>query len=424
MSELAGGLGGASSTQLATALAQRASKTPDSLAAGRQWGHLGDSITNGSSAAAGRRFIDVLPWMIGTQSMAPGPVLNPVAGALYNINAGVPGDRTDQMLARTDALIAQGISGMTLLGGANDAAQGVSPATFIANVAAIAAKCRAASIPLVVGTVPPRGSGAAAAIKQLVAAYNAALRVWAPSAGVPLARVHSALVDISSGDMLAAYNSGDDTHPNTAGHRLVAAAFATACATVIPPRPPLVTAKSAASLVANPLFVAGASSWFEQPGGTGTAPTYSTIADATGRLPVGAQWREMDFDATAAGGQRILATGIASSAAWAPGDKVLFAASLDIVDVAGFYAASTSDPFTASVVPRLVDQSGVTMPLQITLPPLGQVPGELATVVQIPAATTAMNVWFVATLPTGVHAKLRVSAVDVINLSALGISGY
>jgi lysophospholipase L1-like esterase len=397
---------------------------PALLSGGRTWGFLGDSITHGSNAAAGRRYVDYIPWLVGTQSISPTTPNTALTGVTYSSEAGVPGERTDQMLARVDALIATGITGMTLLGGTNDASQGVSTATFMGNVTAIAAKCRNAGIPLVVGTVPPRGAAAATAIHTSIIGYNMALRQWAPKAGVYLAGVHGALVDVSSGAMLATYDSGDNTHPTTAGHRKIAEAFAAAIKRAILPQTMIVSAKSAVSLVSNPMFQTDSSGWYEQPGGTGTAPVYSLVADTTGRLPAGAQWYQMDFDGTASGGTRMLATQLAATG-WAVGDNLLIAASVDLTDVSGYAAAANADPATAQFKLALYDQNGAALPnAQSGPPPLGTAPGEMAFVFQVPSGVTGLFLYVPVTLPTGAHLKFRISAVDIRNLTALGVTGY
>ena len=251
-------------------------------AAGRKWGFLGDSITDGSSAAAGRRYITVLPALVGTAFMAPAPPLTPVAGAVYSVEAGVAGERSDQILARVDSVIAEGVHGLTLMAGTNDAEQSIPVATYMANMEAIAVKARAAGIPLVVGLVPPKDTNV-----DLVTAYNLALREWAARSGIRLADTHAPLVDKTDGTLAAAYDSGDGIHPNTEGHRLIAKAFATACADAVVTRGQIVTAKTPLSLVRNALFQTDLTTWAEQPGGTGTAPTYNRVADTTGKLPDG-----------------------------------------------------------------------------------------------------------------------------------------
>ncbi|MDL5159386.1 SGNH/GDSL hydrolase family protein [Actinomycetospora termitidis] len=396
-------------------------KSTASLLGGRAWGFLGDSITNGSSAAVGRSFTAYLPHLVGTAYVAPLTPASPAAGVAYSINGGVAGQRSDQMLARIDALLGSDVKGMTLLAGTNDAQQGVSTATFMSNVAAIAARCRRAGVPLVVGTVPPRGAAASSAIHQAVVAYNLALRAWAPGAGVQLAEVNAALVDPTSGAMLAAYDSGDNTHPNTAGHRVIAEAFAAAVRRVMTPQSPLVVAKTSVSLVTNPLFPGNRTSWFEQPGGTGTAPTYSTVPDVTGRLPAGGQWAEMYFDGTTSGGTRTFATSLGSG--WSVGDLLLMAASIDVIDVTGYAAAALTDPQTASFKLQIVN-NGTPLAAQVPIPPLDEAPGDIGLVVAVPSGATGLSLWFTCIVPTGVAARFRIGAADVLNLTALGVGGF
>ncbi len=389
------------------------------LLGGRPWLFLGDSITNGSGAAAGRRFVDYIPYLVGTVNVAPIGPATPAAGASYSVASGNPGETSAQMLARANVALALKPAGMTLLAGSNDAGTGVTVTQFIANVAAIAAKCRRAGIPLVVGTCVPRGIGQAVGVRNLLAGYNIALRAWAPGAGVRLAEVSAALCDITTGALTAALDSGDGVHPTTAGHRLIAQAFAAAIKSATLPNPGLIHSKTSNSLLTNPTFKVDASGWFEQPGGSGTAPVYSLVADATGRLAVGAQWREMDFDGTASGGNRILAAGV--NAGWAVGDVLLLAGSIDLIDSAGFATAANADPSTAGFKLLLVDQGGVPLPNMSFAPPYGGALGEQASSVVVPVGTTAISLWFSCTVPTGVHAKFRLSCVDVKDLTTLGI---
>lgn len=130
----------------------------------------------------------------------------------------------------------------------------------------------------------------------------------------------------------------------------------------------------------------------------------------------------MDFDATASGGARTYATALGSS--WSVGDVLLVCAQLDVVDVSGFAAAANANPATAGFGFKLVNQSGVALPKQSIMPTLGQAPGEIATVVEVPSGTTAINAWLTCTLPTGTRARFRISAADVRNLTTLAVTGF
>ncbi|KQO63757.1 hypothetical protein [Curtobacterium sp. Leaf261] len=159
-----------------------------------------------------------------------------------------------------------------------------------------------------------------------------------------------------------------------------------------------------------------ASGYYEQPGGTGTAPTYS-VQPADGQLTAG-QWSEMDFNATA-GGSRTFATAPASTGLTA-GDVVLLCATVEIIDVAGGYLAAAAAG-TAGCSLLLLNQNAVQIrnAALSTLPTL--TPGVIALLVTIPSGTTSLIEFFTCTLPTGQHAKFRIGAWDVLNLTKLGL---
>lgn len=404
---------------------------PALLAAGRKWAFMGDSFTVGTGAAAGRRYVSIMPSLVGTANMAPASPLTPAAGAVYSYDGGVAGERSDQILARVPTAIAAGVKGMTLLAGVNDAEQSVSAATFMTNVRAIAALCRAAGVPLVVGLVPPRASAVSAAKRTLIAVYNLALREWAPRAGVYLADTHTPLAVATDDTLSATYDSGDGIHVNTAGHRLIATAFATAAARAVVPSSGIVLAKTPLSLGRNPLFQADSAgpglptNWAEQPGGTGTAPTYTRVVDTTGKLPAGAQWEQIEVNNTSgASGQRHHTTSLNAAATWAVGDKLLIAYRMEIEDVAGFTAAADANPATAQVLVRIINGStGTAIDSGAGQPVLSASPGPAAIVFEVPSGVTSLVLWVTVVTANGVHVKVRISAIDVINLTTAGLVG-
>jgi hypothetical protein len=48
----------------------------------------------------------------------------------------------------------------------------------------------------------------------------------------------------------------------------------------------------------------------------------------------------------------------------------------------------------------------------------------MAFVFQVPSGVTGLFLYVPVTLPTGAHLKFRISAVDIRNLTALGVTGY
>lgn len=85
-------------------------------------------------------------------------------------NAGVPGDRTDQVLARVEPeVIVRGPRWATVLAGTNDIGQHVDAMTIIANLTAIYDELTAAGVGLIAITVPPMSTADPAQIESLQA---------------------------------------------------------------------------------------------------------------------------------------------------------------------------------------------------------------------------------------------------------------
>lgn len=403
----------------------KAPASPVRFAPGLLWGFLGDSITNGSTAGN-------FSYSYSSQAvlMVGGMVARP-----DSIEAGTAGETTAQMLARLPALLASGVQALVLLGGTNDANQAVSLTTFRTNVTAIVTAAKAAGIPVVLCTVPPRPTSVAVATRTLIDGYNDWLRSVAPSFSCELADAYAVLVDTTTGGMLAAYDSGDAIHPNGPGHRRIAVevarAMRRAAGLTETSKVGIVRTVSPTNLITDPLVVGGTvrpAGWFEQPGGTGTAPTYSLVSDTSGVLPAG-RWAEMDFDATASGGSRKLSSN-AVTTGYAAGDKLLLCAHIQVEDVSGTWMTDVN-ALTAAVRLYLVNGgTGVPIPPGNTLVANYGVPsqanpavyniGPVAMPFTVPAGVTTLNVWMDVQLPTGKRVKARIGCTGLINLTARG----
>lgn len=397
---------------------------PAQLAAGLRWAFCGDSITNGSAAS---NF--VYSYMPESITFAGGMVARP-----DSFEAGTPGDTSTGLLARMDSVLANGAQGVVVMIGTNDAGSAVPLATYAANIIAIIGKAKAAGCPVVLCTITPRGSSASAAITQALAAYNTWIRMFGPSYGCHIADTYAALVDTVTGYLAAAYDSGDATHPTTIGHTLIAAPVAKAMIRARNLTSPYglirtgATTPGPVNLVQDPLVVGGTirpAGWFEF-GTTGTAASYTLVADTTGVLPAG-RWAQVDKDAVA-GGVTKLSTNALSTAGWVIGDRLLLTAHLQIEDVSGTWQADVAAG-TCAVGMSLVNQSGVNVTASDALQRCSGIPrgggvydiGPVVWPVTVPAGTTAMNLWFPFTVPTGKHVKLRIGAAGVINLTTLGL---
>lgn len=208
----------------------------DSFIGGRKWAIVGASITNGSSSTNG-----------STDSFAA--MLGKIAGMQYVrkyselILAGVPGETSTQIAARTAAQIANGAQGLIIPPDfGTNSADTISISQFKTDFQAMVGYARAAGIPVVACTTLPRSSSASAALKDGIRLRNLYIRLWCSQNGVPVADCHDALVDTTTGYLSATYDSGDGTHPNDLGHTLIASTIAAVIAPTAAAASPLVTA--------------------------------------------------------------------------------------------------------------------------------------------------------------------------------------
>lgn len=329
-------------------------------------------------------------------------------------------------------MISAGAQALVIQMGSNDANQAVSLASTIANVTEIVRTARSYGMPVVLCTVPPRASTASAAIRQAVASINLWVRSFARSMGAELADINRVLADPATGHLLASLDFGDGIHFNATGHAKVAQVVAAAMirSSGMASNYGLVTSPDAYNLITDPLnqrATATGGGWFEQPGGSGTAPTYSFQADTSGFLPAG-RWAEQDFDAVA-GGTRYLATAI-NTAGWAVGDEIAVTAHLQIADVSGTWEADVVAG-TADCKIVVTNQAGSIqavaglMQRNVGIPGASGIynVGPVVIPFVVPAGVTALNLWMMGKLPTGKRCKFRIGCVGAFNLTQMGLTG-
>lgn len=393
-----------------------------SFRAGRVWMFAGDSITNGSAASN---------FVYGYSRQAC-HMTGTLFAASDSVEAGTVGYLASQLLTQLPSLLSTyAPAALHLQVGTNDSGNAVPLSTYSANIIAIVALAKARGIPVTIGTVPPRGSSSATApIRALISAYNMWLRMWAPGSGVEIADVHAALADSTTGDMLAAYDSGDGVHPNDTGHRQMARVVSAAMLRTMPTlRPTLVSAVNTLNLVVNPLNVTVGTDPTSSISAvaTGTAPTRSIVADASGVLPAGS-WAEVDLTAAATS---VFAREFAiSSAGWVVGDVLGITGFMQVEDVtgAGAWDAAVAAG-TASVSVSLVNQAAAAVRSgsdrcagRVLSAGVYNI-GPWFTTLTIAAGTTGLTYRYQVNAPNGLHVKARFGCLGVFNLTALGISG-
>jgi hypothetical protein len=143
-----------------------------------------------------------------------------------------PGERSDQTLARVAEVTGLPVKPRFCLisTGSNDAAVGVSAATFQANLLAIIAALRAAGITPILMTVPPRS-----AVYGTISEYNFRIARIASANSYPLIDAFAVLANPATEQYLSAYLN-DGIHPNPAGCQAVASRAITDLGNALPAR--------------------------------------------------------------------------------------------------------------------------------------------------------------------------------------------
>ncbi|MEJ1978038.1 MAG: GDSL-type esterase/lipase family protein [Acetobacteraceae bacterium] len=145
---------------------------------------------------------------VGDQSNGPPTLLDP-------LNAGYPGERTDQIAARLPGLLAtQNPSDILLMAGTNDLKQGVSPATVAANILGMlqTVSSMSPSTRVYVATILTANSSVISA--QSISTANSDIKAMVQSAAASGIKV--TLVDMSN--VTLSDISSDGVHPNPAGY--------------------------------------------------------------------------------------------------------------------------------------------------------------------------------------------------------------
>lgn len=396
--------------------------------AGRRSVFFGDSITNGSIASS----------FATSFSKVAVDILGSAAERLDFVEAGTGGYTATQLLAYAPSVLAAypDLGHAHIQIGTNDANLGFALGSFTAPVMSLVGLCKARGMTVTIGTVPPR-AGVANSMRLLIAAYNTWIRLWAPANGIEVAEVHGALADVTTGDLYSAYDSGDGAHPNDLGHARIAQVVAQAMFRTFRTTrssTSLLALSTGISLCANPMMAgsigAGSPSGYYESTSTGSAPTYQILADTTGRLPAG-QWYEMDWNAVSGGIRTVqtepVVTGVNT------GNTLAVTGIYLVEDITGTWEADVAG-FTAGVAPSIRMSDGTIIANVCNGCPglkLGNIYGNGNTVWQIgpllspaivPSGTTGLLMSHYVFLPSGKHVKVRFGCLDVINLSALGLT--
>lgn len=214
-----------------------------------------------------------------------------------DLNFGVGGERTDQILARMPANIttmqAAGVEVCCLLGSTND--RGVlTSAQSIANLQAMVDLLKAAGIRVVIGNETPRTDLSGPLLTEHVAVRDAVEAMHDPLGGVAVAYTWQPLASSGDPDVADSVFFVDSVHAGVRGCYEIGKAFKTALSMFLPrprsvlPRDAVQMIEPFGNLLANAEMagsgtVADGFAYVNNAGGTGTA-TSSLYTDADGKV--------------------------------------------------------------------------------------------------------------------------------------------
>lgn len=379
---------------------------------GFNWGFIGDSITNGSSA-------DNTIYAFPYQSCA-------IAGGAINrphTLAGVPGQTSTQILARADEVIAEGITGLVVLAGTNDSgsAHYTDPVIYAANIKAIAQKAHSAGIPCIVLTVPPQGTGQTDTMShRLVSNYNAYIRMVCNDTNSHVADIHAVLVDPVTGYLKTAYDSGDGIHPNSLGHFYMAQVVANIMNQLNPPKSIVDSLDlSDAVCIRNPIMAGTLgpdnlpSGWYAF-GATGNVSV--GVVAANGSLTAG-QWFEIEVNATGNNDSYQTFGYTLDSNTYTTGDILAMTARIEVEDIAGNYVTTRGgDPLNAGGVSLNLNSGGVNQEPNWVQTPVAVTPPAWNVYT---AVADDLNIWLIAAGNQNQHFKVRIGELQIYNLTKM-----
>jgi lysophospholipase L1-like esterase len=368
------------------------------LLRGNRVSWLGDSITIGNSTFTATSTLrgdkDPLNWL---HILTDGK-------AAYQTNAGISGNTTTQMAARTTDVTTPGADWCLVMGGTNDCSSGISLATYAANVRAIVAALIVANIRPVLVTPPPKtitGTN-----RQTLEKYVAWLRYYAYRTGIPLVDGWSALIDPTTGNMQSAYDSGDGIHPGPAGAKVLGQAVADTLTGMLNPvlaHPPAHQTSDSRNMIAGGLFLVDTNadgvsdSWTKTGSGTASRITGDTVILGTWQRLVDTvnEFTQITSTSVSTGfsvGDRLAFTGLVKSGTTSGQVNVQLvftnaSPSVNVRPVSGLTTTVTAHRFYLEYV--------------------------------VPAGTTAIQVSISSQSGTGMD--IQVAQVGVFNLTSLGV---
>jgi len=186
-------------------------------------------------------------------------------------NAGIGGNRYDQMVARFDTDVLAYESDWVIIGNpTNSVTAGYTAAQIIADLNTMLDKCEAVGRRVVVENIPPRSTFTTLSIQTVVSTVNAYITDLAfTRRGVIPLDIWTPLADPATGFPVA-NTTVDGTHYSIAGAARLGKALADAIRNHIVPRPSRTSSSvDPLSVIANPQFLTNGSGWSLLSGTTG-----------------------------------------------------------------------------------------------------------------------------------------------------------
>lgn len=319
----------------------------------------------------------------------------------YIRNAGVGGDNVIDLINRFETdVAAYSPNVVPITVGINDAVDGTAFATYAARVRTLIGMVRQAGAQPWLSTVAPNTN--TGAVQQRIDQYNTWLRLYTAAEGIPLIDVHSALVDPSDGQYLAAYDL-DGTHQNEAGAKVMAAKAVEVINQELPRwQPPLLTFNTtdARSIFLNGCFLneAGglATSWLQVNG---------TTSIVTGDSNIIGNWQRLTDNGAATATLRQNST-----TGWTVGDTISVSGRVRVVNGTSTATTLLFINFVGSGLASYILNAVST-----------DVDGAFEIVETIPAGTTTLQVQMARVATVGGNGYGQLAQVAVRNLTTLGV---
>jgi lysophospholipase L1-like esterase len=312
-------------------------------------------------------------------------------------NAGIAGNRSDQMLARFDTDVAPyNPSIVTLLAGANDISQNIALSVFQDNIKQIVDKITSINAVPVLCTILPRTPSATYGAR--VSQWNAWLKAYALTNGIAIIDFNSILTDPTTGAIL--FDSGDGLHPSQAGYQAMGDYAASVLKPLLREWNPILPVSNVDpnNLLANGLMITDTTPADGRADGWSTYGSGVTYTLEAGVSPVLGNWQKCVNTVAGAGITKSVSTG------WSVGDKVAFIGRFD-TDGASFIAQILAT--SAAGGPYLRTVGTITTAVRN-----GVFYGEFI----VPAGTTALE-----TRITGGIGTHKLAQFGLYNLTALGL---